>query len=555
MTHTDIFNKKKVTGWIMIFFFIAFTSCIEDKGNYDYWEINTVDIAGISATPYYVGLGESFKITPVLTFSLGEEHDAFQYEWHLMQSTGTIKQSAGILSDQKNLDIIIGGLINAAGTYRIMYCITNLTTGVRYDYLFSVVVQDRMLVGYIVLCEKESNTFDIDLISLYRDTLTQYHNVLDVYDSALPRTDRKPIDLICYGDYLSPSPTASGRKYAIWILTDKGTDRVRVENMEYIPEFNLSSRLMALNPKYRPADGNLVADRIFSVSNHVSSYGKDYLYANGNYFFHNWVMVSWFYNLPVNSMSVNEAPYKAAPYIFMTSGGAILFDETHNRFEAHLAGSNELNASSSTLLHTTRLTNGTYFDWQDPDYRLVYMDNRTISLGYAIVNNTRTNRYEFLQMTVGEIVVNNYLSTSASQSGKAEFPVGTNLDNIKFYAYHSTLPYLYLASEDRVYRINTSAMTTLDDITAQVLPAGHKISKMKNSAIRFPRTNQMVIASYNPAGQTGENGQLAFYEVEDGTGNLILAKHPASPTVDGYQIDMKWTGFGKIINVDYKNPQ
>jgi hypothetical protein len=109
--------------------------------------------------------------------------------------------------------------------------------------------------------------------------------------------------------------------------------------------------------------------------------------------------------------------------------------------------------------------------------------------------------------------------------------------------------------EDRVYRINTQAMDAFVDVTSQVLPAGHKISKMKSSSVRFDRNNLIVVASYDPNGTPGENGQLALYEVEDGTGNLILAKHPVQPTADGYQTDMKWTGFGKIINVDYKQPQ
>ncbi|MDR3219736.1 MAG: hypothetical protein LBU22_12320 [Dysgonamonadaceae bacterium] len=558
MANTAILQKKKKTGWMILLLLIAFTSCLEDTGNYDYLEINEVSISGINDedTPYYTTLGDSLKIAPTLAFSLGEESEVFKYEWHLMKITTTPpRQSIGVLSDQRNLAITVGGLINAEGTYQLMYCITNLNTSVRYDHLFTLVVQDRMQVGYIMLCEKESDSFDIDLISLFRDTLTHYHNALDIYDSELPRTGRKPIDLVCYGDNISPSVTAGGKKYAIWVLTDKSTDRVRAENLEYQPGFNLSNRLTVLDNKYRPADGNLVADRIFSIALHSTTSGKDYLFTGGNYFFYNWAVMGWFYSFPVNTMSVSEAPYKVAPYVFMTSNGAVFFDETHNRFEAHIAGTNEIASNSATLLRTTRLTSGAYFDWQDPDYRLLYMDNRTTTTGFAVVRNDRTGRYEFLQMSLATAVVEGAIVIAANQIGKAEFPAGANLDNIKFFAYHNTLPYLFLASEDRVYRINTSAMTTLDDITAQVLPAGYKVSKIKNSAIRFPRTNQIVIASYNPGGPAGENGQLALYEVEDGTGNLKLAKHPVAPTDDGYQIDMKWTGLGKVISVDYKNPQ
>ncbi|MDR0866142.1 MAG: hypothetical protein LBO74_14600, partial [Candidatus Symbiothrix sp.] len=227
---------------------------------------------------------------------------------------------------------------------------------------------------------------------------------------------------------------------------------------------------------------------------------------------------------------------------------------TNNRFEFHQASSTQLAGNSNYVLRTTRLTGGNYFNWQDPDYRLVYMDtrngstNRDLATGYAIVKNVVKGKYEFLQMSITSMA-------AASQLGKAEFPEGLPLENIKHFAYHLTLPYLYCATEDKVYRINTLTMNTFEDITSQVLPAGHQISKMKSSSVRFDRNNLIVVASYDPNGAPGENGQLALYEVEDGTGNLILAKHPIEPTVDGYQIDMKWTGFGKIMNVDYKKPQ
>jgi hypothetical protein len=550
------YKNTTIAGWMVLFVLLC-TSCVEDQGNYDYREINKITISGINptTTPYYVPLGDSLKITPTLTFSLGEEHDTYRYEWHLMDATDNAHISKAILSAERNLAIIMGGPISASGTYTLMYCVTNATTGVRYDHVFRIVVQDRTLQGYIMLCERENNGFDIDLISVFQDTLTQYHNVLDLFESQLPRTGAKPLDLVCYGDNISPSvlAAAKGKRYAVWVLTDQSTNRLRVENFEYQPEFNIAGISM-MSAKYLPSGGNIVAEKMFSVSGHASSGGRNYIYSNGNYFFYNLEHSSYFYSLPVNSISVADLPYKTSPFLFCGLGGAILFDETNNRFEFHQASGPQLTGNSNYVFRTVRLTGGNYFNWQDPDYRLVYLDTRNgstsrdLATGYAIVKNVATSKYEFLQMSITSMA-------AAAQLGKMEFPEGFDLESIQYFAYHLTLPYLYCATEDRVYRINTQAMNVFEDITSQVLPSGHKISKMKSSSIRFDRSNLIVVASYDSNGASGKNGQLALYEVEDGTGNLILAKHPQQPTAIGYQIDMKWTGFGKIINVDYKLPQ
>jgi hypothetical protein len=528
---------------------ILFASCLEEKES-DYKEINEIVISGINDvnTPYNISLGDSLKIIPELSFSLGENTDTYKYEWHLM---GPIEpwKSIGILSSERNLRIKIGGLISSSGSYYLMYCVTNQTTGIRYDHIFAISVTDRMLTGYIMLCERENDSFDIDLISLYKDTLTQYHNALDIYNSQYPRDGRKPLDLVCYGDYISPSVTdavaAGAKKYAIWILTDKGTDRVKIENFAYKTDYNLVA-LSIMPSRILPAGTPLIAEKLISTCLHATTAGGNYLLYNDNWYYYHWQVGTYFYNLPVNSISDLDPPYKASPFICMSVNyGAVLFDETNNRFEWHKATTTELGGDSKNLYKTTRLTDKTLFDWQNPDYRLVYMANRTTTTGFAVVKNAGTGKYEFLQMSI---------INSPTQTGQALFPAGFNPEEIKHWAYHSTLPYLYAATDDKVYRFNTTTMAVAEDITSQVLPAGHKISKLKNSAIRFPRTNLIVIATYNPGGAAGQNGQLALYAVEDGTGNLILAKHPAAPTEAGYQIDMKWSGFGKIINVDYKQP-
>jgi hypothetical protein len=275
-----------------------------------------------------------------------------------------------------------------------------------------------------------------------------------------------------------------------------------------------------------------------------------------------------FYSNPINTHSASGAPYKVAPFVYIApSTGAVFFNEDDHCFEFHKTDLYSFYMTAPTLSYTTPLASGTsdQFNWQNSNWDLIYMGNRTggadsfsasDNIGFAIVKDTSTDTYELLQMTG---LVNAVMMGGLTATSERAFPSGIDFDNIKFYAFHPSLPYLFLATEDKVYRVNVNAMNAVDDITATVVPSGQKISLLKTTALRFPATynqdKKLLIATYDPAGQPGKNGQLALYDVADGTGDLTLAKYPDTPTTDGYQADMKWNNLGKVINVDYKDLQ
>ncbi|MDR1762561.1 MAG: hypothetical protein LBR64_01205 [Dysgonamonadaceae bacterium] len=525
---------------------ITVGSCIDDKGNYDYHEINEVTIEGIPDT-ITTSVGARVQVTPQLTFSQGENPDNFEYLWCLTESYYPYNFTDSV-SIERNLDIEIGGegsVINRDGTYYVLYLVINKETGVRYYHSFNIIVYDRSQIGYIMMCETGTDSFDLDLISVFNDTLTQYHRALELYNSDLPHTGVKPIDILCYGDYISPALGAGGKQYALWVLTDKWTNRVRVENFEFKPEFNISG--ISIKSDYLPE--NIIADKMISTAGHANSAGKAYVYLNNNWFFYNWAQSGWLLSKPINAASNISVPYKASSYLFSSyTYGAILFNETDNRFEYH-PEFNEMTGPSTGMFKTTRFSpDEEIFNWENPNYRLVYMGNRDAFAGFAVVKNAATDKYELLQF-------NFRVANAPAKLGRGEFPSNLPMESIKYYAYHPTQPYLFLASEDHLYKVNTNTMAG-EEVTG-IIPAGHKISLMKNTAIRVPTTysGRIIICTYDPNGQAGENGQMTFYDVaSDGYGTLQLAKHPATPTVAGYQVEMRWTGFGKVIGVDYKQP-
>ncbi|MDR1023519.1 MAG: hypothetical protein LBL94_09665 [Prevotellaceae bacterium] len=540
---------KHITAATALAMLLLLGACIDDKGNYAYRDVNSITISGIKRadTSYLVAVGEYLSITPTLTFSVGEERDAYRYEWHQMGKV-VPHQSVRLLSTERNLNLKVEGSLSEVGDYYLMYCVTNLTTGVRYDHVFTVKVQNRISKGYIVLHEQSGGGFEVDMLALFGDTLTHYKNILNMFASGLPK-DGKPLDLLCYPDHSAPSPYYVGtrQEYSVWVLTDKSTNRIKAEDFSYAPDYNISK--LSLMPAAVLGGKPLVAEKMVATSATVAG-ARCYMYFNGCWFFFNWSPMPYFFNLPLNVLSGDPQaqPYAVAPYVIIVgSYGAIMFDEAHHRFTLHKTVSSDIYTSSRIYCSHVITDAAPAFKWQNPDYKLLYMGNRTYQSGFAVVKNTSTGRCELLQMSLAG-------STSAviaTQQAWSEFPADFDAESVKFFAYHTSLPYLYCATEDRVYRILINASMSVHDITEKVVPAGHKVSVMEFLFVRSPWGHLLTLATYDPSGAEGQNGTLRFYTAEDGTGELSLAKHPAA-AAGGYQIDMSWTGFGKIIALDYK---
>ncbi|MDR3366521.1 MAG: hypothetical protein LBO71_06110 [Prevotellaceae bacterium] len=525
-------------------------ACIQDKGNYDYHDVNSITISDINDVheSYLVSVGEYLKITPTLKFSLGEERDTYRYEWRQMGNIAPYR-SVRLLSTERNLNLKIEGSMSYSQTYYLMYCVTNLTTGVRYDHVFKVTVQNKISKGYVVLHEQAGSDFNIDLIAAYGDSLTRYAGVLDMFESSLPRAGRKPLDVLCYYDYTAPTPydPSNHLRYSLWVLTDKGADRIKAEDYSYNPDYNISK--LSLIPAAVLGGKELVAEKmVATMPGEVPSNARSYMYFNGCWFFFNLPIMPYFFNLPINVLpGAGATPYTVAPYIMPVSYyGAIMFDEDSRHFMLHQTNTEDM-LNSSKIYSSQKITSEKkYFAWGDSTYRLVYMGNRTWQTGFAVVKKASTDSCALLQMMLEK--------SGAVQLGKSNFqqlPAGLSVEDFKHFAYHPTLPYLYCATEDKVYKILVSTMA-ITDVTEQVIPAGSKLSVLEFLFVRAPRPGLLAVATYDPGGEAGSNGALAFYAAEDGTGNLTLAPHPAQRTDNGYQVEMKWTGFGKIVALDYK---
>lgn len=76
--------KKLVITYLMLVVSLLVTGCYDDKGNYDYSDVNELVIKMNRAYTYDITLGESFELDPTIRFVNGEgDVSRLTYKWYL----------------------------------------------------------------------------------------------------------------------------------------------------------------------------------------------------------------------------------------------------------------------------------------------------------------------------------------------------------------------------------------------------------------------------------------------------------------------------------------
>ena len=136
---------KKVFAILYVFVLCGMFSCYEDKGDYDYRDINEINISGIEDSYERVKWAD-LKIAPDLACSMSES-DSLAYAWEVDGKT---------VSREKNLDYSVDVDI-ADDPYKCRYVVTNTKGNVRYFHEFTLKVVTDFNRGLLVLSEQDGN--------------------------------------------------------------------------------------------------------------------------------------------------------------------------------------------------------------------------------------------------------------------------------------------------------------------------------------------------------------------------------------------------------------
>ena len=198
---------------ICCFSVLSLTACFEDKGNYDYREINDITIEGIDREKVYelFAYQSVLRITPIINSTLGDGKD-YEYTWRIIprnatEEDGTIDKY--IVSHEKDL---VYPVQLEDGNYTGFFEVKDPETGVTWVEDFYLHVQSQGSEGWVAICDdngkarldligKNSEGEDVLFTNLWRD---------NDFDMGVP----KDLFYVCgmEADFMFPM-----------LVTDKGT--------------------------------------------------------------------------------------------------------------------------------------------------------------------------------------------------------------------------------------------------------------------------------------------------------------------------------------------
>ena len=193
--------KAKTMKKIFITCLIAgvLTSCLDDKGNYTYTELNEVKIEGLESTYRVLNKIDHIVIEPKITGSiLGDDDSQYEYEWHIC-ADGLYHTNHKVIGHEKNLDYLADfDLSKQDVNYNLYLTVTDKSTGIKTQASASVKPSTSYSKGFVVLGEDASTgEIGLDMIVMPpgRDT-TLVANVFDNSDNGCAVT-MVPITWTC----------------------------------------------------------------------------------------------------------------------------------------------------------------------------------------------------------------------------------------------------------------------------------------------------------------------------------------------------------------------
>ncbi|HIY37421.1 MAG TPA: hypothetical protein H9972_12020, partial [Candidatus Paraprevotella stercorigallinarum] len=195
-------------------------SCYDDKGNYDYTELDKVAIS--MQDTVYATQFRTLELDADILFEGASEED-YTFNWRLWSNTIDGMNHKKEIGNERKLSYNVEEI---AGSYTLVLTVTNKATEVSSYKSILLLIQSNITEGLMVLHEKDGKS-DFDLVmSPYFSQRVQQDEILhNVYKTV----NGEPLE----GRGVSIDAFFSiGRYQDIMVLTDKGGARLSAYTME-----------------------------------------------------------------------------------------------------------------------------------------------------------------------------------------------------------------------------------------------------------------------------------------------------------------------------------
>lgn len=507
--------------WWLLPWFVA--SCAEDKGNYDYRELDDLDI--VFNDSYSAIAREPFIVEPVING--GEFNpDAYTYEWKAYDRTGN--QEPVVLGTTLRLDVELN---LTQGNYQLVLNVKEKGSGFYYQKTAVLKVDTPTSLGWLVLCSDEGRV-RLDMVSHIKATDNVYYDLLK--ETGL-KDWQQPYQLVC--DPYMQEP--------FYLVTGSGTTRLGNNDFQWNESYMI---------------GNEFGDGVYTGTvRHLAAHrpGKLFVDSSGRVYYCNTLMSDGLFgSVRVNGFYVEPSVgynAKGTPFVPLF----LMWDKNNRRFVACASEFYSLGLDNLRDVPMEDLATGGF---PTVNEELFAWPKRTDGMDFVCMSNTRYDRnqdgngmtYAILgrgnQRFLYGIILNELYAFSEAKYGytyeKAYYiDISSCIDitSATHFAFSSLKTYMYYSVGRKVYRVNFSNAAPAAELQFE-LPDGEEITCMKfylwEQEDADNRSYDLIVGSKKSG--TGE-GLLRIYDGFDNEGNFRNAE-PME----------QYGGFADIVDVVYR---
>lgn len=498
---------KNILFLATLFITMVLSACFDDKGNYDYREINELSITGLpeELQVKYRNV-DTLRATPVIeaTADDGSMPDRYSFKWEAVSElkTGETQTTSYLLGEEEKLNYFV---VLPDGEYDVNCLVKDTITRVTWKGTFKLKVTTQLNEGWLVLSDVNGNA-RLDLISMSAKEDIVVRDILrDAPQLKGPKRINSVFDMF-YGQtprfYLITETTTSILDVTNY-LWDEGND-IRYEMLELPVEFC----------SYKQG----------------CWYGWEILVSDKYVFGGTTWGLQVLFGVPINYLAGDEGNYfNVAPEVGVNTGysayqpNLVLYDTSNKRFVKIASGSMrncELISSKEDLFSWTT---GKDFVW---------MGNSSYDGGstYTILQDTEApySRYLYVMKVSGGITQTKFMKLDG-------YP---EIENATCFAVHPNNPWVFYAAGNTVYYFD------LEGHQAEPIHLdGETITMLKFNLFRgmlgiLPdMQRKLIVGSVKSGGEL--NGVVRTYDL---------------PTVigDDFVESTMHSGFGTPVDVTYR---
>ncbi len=522
---------------------LLFCACYDDKGNYDYHELEVVSIdttaTGIQ-TEYAIMRYDTLQLEPKIYFEGELVTDAknypLDYEWTIFSATSGVGANTvvDVIGTERKLNAII---TRTGGNYFVQLVVTNRNDGIKQFWRIPVAVSEVFDGGWMVFYERADRPGYSDLALIYNPWTKLNVNYNRSYINLYEVTNGEPLQgkpIRCFDIAVS---LASGNNY-VGLCTDYTLVGVSENGIEKALDFNdfFHEPPATMKPTWYGEHGS----GVMSGQSSEVLINDNQIYTN-TYSFSATEGRTTKFGVPKFADGIGElAPWNAEVPNTLNYG-IVVYDQTYHRFRYAGYNSAQLEEFAEQDLNVAA------FDINNTGMELVMGD-----WGKGMSQGAGLRPFDYLIMSKGNeryLAVTNFAASNPSDTniGLGLYPMNAlcpGISEATSMAASHVGSFIYYASGNKLYDFAYDSQQPATE--AWTAPEGEEITCVRimkyyhgtiYAYLMVPQSDKLVhIATWNPQKQ---QGRVYEFLINPASGILDTEEH-YEYAIPGKVKDMAW---------------